>query len=244
MRHLSTLLIPAMLLLCSVHSLAKVRGEVVDSLGAAIPNATVRVLDQKSRKTVESALSTYDGSFEVKAPSAGRYLIAVSATGFTEKMIDIGAMKPSTDVFRRIRLNALDCDAPSVNCDTFDGRYEDPNPVIAHGQLIVNSSDAVDLENGKPVPLASGTADFSLTESKGGLYLTPLNKAEFSRGCGKDFSDSGTQTKKLPLRIDGFSGSSQICIKTNRARYARVFVTRDVKPGDKHITLYLVTRAR
>jgi hypothetical protein len=190
-------------------------------------------------------LSTYDGSFEVNAPAAGRFLIAVSASGFTERLIDISLVKPSIDVFRRVRLNALDCDAPSVNCDTFsDGRYEDPNPVIAHGQLIVNSSDAVDLEMGKPVPLASGTADFSLTEAKGGLYLTPLNKAEFSRACGKNFGDSGTQTKKLPLRIDGFSGSSEICIKTNRARYARVFVTRDVKPGDKHITLYLVTRAR
>jgi hypothetical protein len=154
-------------------------------------------------------------------------------------------MQTTSDVFRRIRLNPLDCDAPSVNCDTFStGQYADPNPMVAHGQLIVNRSDAVDLGTGKTVPLDSHAADFSLTELKGGLYLTPLNKAEFSRACGKYFGDSGTQNKKSPLRIDGFGGSNEICVKTNRARYARLFVTREVLSDDKHITIYLVTRER
>ncbi len=246
MRLLNTVAAIMALLLCAAtHSLGSVRGEVVDTMGAKIVHATIRVLDEKSRKTVGTARSDQDGRFNVLALAAGRYLIAASSSGFSEKLIDIGIVQPDTDVFRKIRLSILDCDAPHMNCDTFSsGPIEDPHPIVSRGHLTVSSSDAVDLENVRAVPTAEGTADFCLSEKEGGLYLSPVNKAGNSKICGKDFGQDGAQGKKSALRIDGLGPGSEICIKTNHGRFSKIFLTREVQPGDKKIEFDIVTRAR
>jgi hypothetical protein len=203
------------------------------------------VLDEKSRKTVETARSDQNGRFNVQALAAGHYLVAASSSGFSEKLIDIGIVQPDTDVFRKIRLSMLDCDAPYMNCDTFSaGPIEDPHPIVSRGHLTVSSSDAVDLEKVRAVPSTEGTADVCLSEKEGGLYLTPVNKAGNSKVCGKDFGQGGAQDKKSSLRIDGLGPGSEICIRTNRDRFSKIFLPREVQPSDKNIDVYIVTRAR
>lgn len=235
----------ALLLCAATPSLGMVRGEVADTMGAKIANATIRVLDQKSRKAVGTARSDQDGRFNVQVSAAGHYLIAASSSGFSEKLIDIGIVQPGTDVFRKIRLGILDCDAPHMNCDTFsEGPIEDPHPIISRGYLTVSSSDAVDLENIRTVPLVGGRADLRLSETEGGLYLTLLNKAKTSKACGNEFGQGGAQDKKSPLRIDGLGPGSEICIRTHHGRLSKMFLTREVQSSDKTIDIYIVTRGR
>jgi hypothetical protein len=246
MRLLNTVVASVVILLCAAtHAQGELRGEVVDIMGAKIANATIRVLDEKSRKTVETARSDQDGGFHVQDLAGGRYLIVASAPGFSEKLIDIGIVHPDVDVFRKIRLTMLDCDAPHMNCDTFStGPIEDPHPIVSRGRLTVGSLDAVDLEKVRAVPPEAGTSDLCLSKKEGGLYLTPLHKAENSKVCGKDFGQGGVQDKKSSLRIDGLGSGSAICIRTNHGRISKIFLTREVQLGDKDIDIYIVTRAR
>jgi hypothetical protein len=244
-RSLSAMLFPTAFLFCSaLQSASEIRGKVIDPAGAIISKATIRVLDEKSRKTVLVRQTDGSGLYELQGLAPGRYMIAVSSSGFSEELVDVGVVQGESDVNKTIRLRPLDCDAPHVNCDSFgETPISEPHPVVAHGYLAVSDTETVDLDTEASVPLVSGSADFRLTEKEGGLYLTPLNRARISNVCGAGFGQVAVGNEKSPLRIDGLGPSSAICIRTNHKRYSKIFVTREVQPGDKQISIYIVTRA-
>jgi hypothetical protein len=246
MRCVNAILLAATLTLCSpAQAVSAVRGEVVDEVGAKIGRATIRVLDRNTRKTVIAVRSDQAGHFEIQDLAPGSYLLAIDSSGFSARLIDIGTLPSNTNPFRSIRLYALDCDAPKVNCDTFSERpIEDPHPVVAHGQLDVSGSEAVDLDKGISAASASETADIGLSEEDGAVYLVVLNKARLSKSCGNGFSQESAQMKNSSLRIDGLGPGGAFCIRTNRGRDSKVYLSNEVKPGDKEISIDFVTRAR
>lgn len=244
MRLLAAILVNSTLLCCGAHA-ATIRGQVFDSSGAVIARATIRVLDESSRNTIRSVHPDQEGRFEVQELGAGDYLIAVSAPGFTEKLIPIGTLRPGYDSFQKVQLEVLDCDAPHVNCDIIaTGPYTDPHPVVFHGSLTVHHNDAVDLEKGAVVSTVSGTADFNLTIQNGGIYLAPLSKAKIVASCKIDARRSKKSTDMDSVRIDGLGPGSEVCIRTNHGDFSKIFVEQLIEPGSEQIAVQVVTRDR
>jgi hypothetical protein len=225
--------------------LAQIRGEVVDLTGAIIPKTTIRVLHTKSRKTLETAQTDATGSFDLRDLSPGQFTIVFSRGGFVPEMIDVHSAQAGSEIFRKIRLRAEDCDAPKVNCDSFSQvPISDPHPIVAEGDLTVGSSEAVDLDMRALVPLTASAANFRLNEDGGGLYLASLNRAKLLNVCVVLPGDSRKQREIPSIRVDGLSKNSEICMKTIRGRFSKLFFTRDVQPGDNQITVHVVTREK
>lgn len=220
-----------------------IRGRVSDETGAVIVRAIVRVLDATSRQTVETVRSDANGQFEGTGLDTGTYIIAVSATGFTEKLVELGMVKAGSNVSRTVRLQPLDCDAPGVNCDIFStGPVAEPPPVIARKSLVVSPGDALDLEKGTVAPMQPGSADCLLSAEGSGLYLSPRNKAALYKECG-NFGQCGAN-KTASLRIDGLGPGSKICLRTNHGDCSKLFVTEVIRPGMNRVAISVVTRSK
>ena len=221
-----------------------IHGRVLDSEGAVIAKATIRVLDAKSRATLQTVVSDTDGRFTVDGLGAGTYVLAISYSGFNEKLVEITPPQSGGGQSLTIRLDVLDCDAPGVNCDIFStGPYTDPHPVVVQRDLTVSAAQAIDLEKGSTVAVDSSTADARLTVQDHGLYLLPLNKAAFSlsgndEGCGK------TVKNPQPVRIDGMLPGSEFIIKTRHGRCSKLFLTQEIPAGADQASIHLVTRAK
>ena len=244
MRVLSLFLVQTALLLCSaLQSQGQIRGQVVDSEGASISRTTIRVMDAKSRKTIRTGRTDAVGRFELHDLSPGRYSIAFSSSGFSPELIEVDTSLPGADLSRTVHLRMLDCDAPKVNCDVFT-QYpiEDPHPIVFQGDLNVDLSASVDLDKGGSVPLASRTANFSIAEKEGGLYLTPLNGATLLSVCKPEFGRGREKAAISEVRIDGLDPDSEICMKTIHFRFSKIFITREVRSEDKGIEIDVVTR--
>jgi len=221
---------------------AGIHGQLSDPSGAVIARATIRILDETSRRTVATTYTDAEGIFAIPGLAPGSYLIAAVAPGFEEKLASVALDAPGSAVARSIRLDVLDCDAPHVNCDIFTtGPYTDPHPVILQRNLTLRAPAAVDLESGNLVAPDSATADLRLTMQDGGLYLVPGARASISNrasdgGCGKP------RVKIPSLRIDGLGPGSEIRLTMNRGRCAKIYLTQEVEPGANQAALHIVTR--
>jgi hypothetical protein len=241
----SVILIQTAFLLCAtLQSLSQIQGLVTDSEGAKISRTTIRVLDGKSRKTVRTTQTDGAGRFDLRDLSPGRYAIAFSSSGFSPELIEVDTTQSGADAFRTIRLNGRDCDAPNENCDAIplEEQAPDPHPIITQGAITVGTSEGVNLDKRTSVSPTSRTADFRLAEQEGGLYLTPLNKATRLNVCGTEFNHKRAKEETSPLRLDGLGEDTEICMKTTRGRFSKIYLTRDVQPGDQQIMIYVVTR--
>jgi hypothetical protein len=238
---LLVVLINAVLLSAGAPAMPVIRGRVADPEGAVVARATIRVLDAKSRQTVQISQSNADGEFSIDGLTPGNYLLAVSAPGFAEALLAIALPSNGQNLPPTIRLDILDCDAPDVNCDIFtSGPYTDPHPVIATRDLTVSAGDAVDLDKGALVPAESRTAGFRIDQHDSGLYLAPLNRAAFSRrgsqgGCGN------ARTTE-PVRIDGLGSATEFVMRTPHGHCARIFVAEQIPAGAGRAGFHIVTR--
>jgi hypothetical protein len=220
---------------------AEIRGQILDPEGAVVAHATIRVLDEASRKTVQSTQSSADGTFTVRRFAHGNYLLAISAPGFAEKLIRAEQVHEIPSTFHTIHLDILDCDAPHVNCDIFtSGPYTDPHPVILNRDMTVAAGNAVNLEKGSLVLRNSPVADLRLEADSGGLYLAPLNGAAFTTPGSE--GSCGKSRDKQPLRIDGMGPESEIVMRTARGQCSRIFITREIPAGADRATFQIVTR--
>jgi hypothetical protein len=219
-----------------------IRGQVVDRAGAAIVGASVRVLDEASRNTIDTEVSDKDGKFSISGLAEGVYLLAVSAPGFQEKMVRVDQSQDGVRVLPAIGLDALDCDAPGAHCDRPTGDNADPHPVILTRDMTLNPNVAVDLQSGAPVPRDSGKADIRLDSAAGTLFLVPLNGAAFTTsGAG---GSCGKTRNKDPLRIDGRGPASEVVVLTGHKQCARLFITSEIAPGGDQASFHVVTRSR
>lgn len=72
----------------SAQSLARVSGSITDAAGKAIPAVSVSLLNGKDSSLVKVAVTEADGSFEVTAPTNGKYLLKYTAVGFEQQFSD------------------------------------------------------------------------------------------------------------------------------------------------------------
>jgi len=203
----------------------QISGYVADSEGAAIPRSTIRLLNEATRVTLRRGQSDQDGRFHLEEIPPGRYLIAVWAPGFKEKLIPyVGA----EDV--RILLDLAGCDAPGTSCFQIsqESLPPDPHPIRARGNLTIHLSEAVDLDKGSR---NRSKADISLERVESRLYLKPINGAHLCEGA-----DS--------MRVDGFGIGHDICVRTNAGGIAHLFLTAEVQPGSGSLTFHYVTRKK
>jgi hypothetical protein len=244
MRARNVVLVQTALLLCTtLQSLSQIKGVITDGAGATLSKTTIRVLDGKTRRAVETAHGDAYGHFELNDLSPGRYAIAFSSGGFSPELIEVDTTQAGAGTLQTIRLHARACDAPNENCDTFsDKPIPDTHPIVAHGTMTIGRSGAVDLNKRALVAPTSQSADFRLTEDDGGLYLTLLNGATRLSGCRTEFNHSRTNKESSALRIDGMGEDSEICIRTSHGRFSEIYLTREVQPDDKQIMIYVVTR--
>ncbi len=203
----------------------QIKGYVVDVTDGAIPRATVRLLDEDSRVTVQRCQTDRSGRFQMEAISSGRYLIAASVPGFREKVIPYWPAKEF-----RIVLDLGGCDTPGTICDTFSQEplSPDPRPIRSRGNLTIHLSEAVDLDKGSQ---NRSKADISLERVESRLYLKPINGAHLCEGA-----DS--------MRVDGFGIGHDICVRTNAGGIAHLFLTAEVQPGSGSLTFHYVTRKK
>jgi hypothetical protein len=233
------------LLCCALKCPAQIRGEVVDLTGARIPRTTIRVLDQTSRRTVETAQTDARGLFDLRDLSPGQYTIVFSSVEFVPAMVEVDTAKAGIEIFRVVRLRVIDCDHPQMNCDSFSQTpISDPHPIVAEGALSVSTADEVDLDARALVAAASRSASFRIAENRGGLYLSPLNGAKLFNVCVVLPGEGLKRREITSLRVDGLGQNSEICMKTIHHRYSKIFLTREVQPGDLQIMVYVVTRDR
>ena len=219
-------------------------GQILDSMGAVITKATIRVLHAQSRRTIQIVRSDSNGRFRANGLAAGEYLIAASATGFREKLLSIETLKAGGDTVLTIRLDILDCDAPGVNCDIFStGPVTDPHPVVARGPLTVRRGDAIDLEHGIAAPRPAD-ADVRLAAQAEGPFLVPLNKALIYQECGTEGACGKGHATLESARIDGLGPGSEFCIKTRRPIRARVDLLRQKDFRALAAAISIVTRAK
>jgi hypothetical protein len=243
MRTVNAILFLTMFLVCSTtRSTSQIRGEVVDTSGAKISRTTIRVLDEKSRDLVLTARTGADGRFDLHDLPPGRYLIAVSSVGFSPALIEADTEKTGADAFRTIKLNILDCDAPDVNCDTFSTEpIPAPHPVVFRKQVTLGHAEGIDLDKGISLPSASPEANLSFTDKEGGIFLTPLHGAALLSSCRPEYGRRRSKTQVAEVRVDGLDPNSQICMRSIRGRFSKIFLTGVVRSDDQQITAYIVT---
>jgi len=220
-----------------------IRGRIVDPAGAAIAGASVRVLDEASRNTIDTAVSDADGNFSTGSLDAGDYLLAVSAAGFQESLIPVEPARNGVSVFPALQLSVLDCDAPHLNCDMFSsGVHPDPYPVMVTRDMTIHANEALDLQRGKLVPRESKEADIRLDSAAGGLFAVPLNGAAFTTSGAR--GSCGKTRDADPLRIDGLGPASEIVVVTAHKQCSRLFITSEIPAGADQATFHFVTRSR
>ena len=219
------------------------RGEVIDSEGAVVGGATIRLLAEDTRLTLRRCQAGQDGNFECAAIPKGRYMIATSAPGFRERLLPLGSVSPEVERVQ-IRLDLLGCDAPGVNCDIFtSGPYSEPHPVRAKGYLHLRPSHAVDLDRGDLK--RNSAADIRLEIRDGTrLYLTPLNGARMAQIGAADSNCDRGRYERQPVWIDGLGTGSDICVVTNGRGRSHLFIIGDVSTTAHEVELYYVTRRR
>lgn len=244
MRIFPTALFPTIVTICcAIQSHSQFRGEVVDAAGAPISKTTIRVLDGQSRKEIESMRTDGAARFDLHALAPGRYLISFSSSGFAPELVEVDTTKPGADVFRTVRMRTLDCDAPNMNCDCFSQcPVSEPHPVIAQTSLEVGLEDAVNLDKAALVPLTSPDAGLSILEKDGGLFLSSLNGAVLLNQCKAPYGRGRQKAEAPPLRVDGLDEDTEVCMKTRRGRFSKIYLTKEVKSGDQQVPVYLVTR--
>lgn len=99
--------------------IGSIRGHVVDSVGATIKGATIFVHKQASNESALEVAGQTDikGNFTLELPEGG-YDVLVTAPGFAAEVQTV-PVRPGKTKAVTWALNALGCDFPTMNCDTF-----------------------------------------------------------------------------------------------------------------------------
>src|SRR5262245_20561867 len=72
-----------------MQSAGVITGVVLDSSGAAVPDAAVRL--EISGRAIDQFRTGSDGRFAFTAPPAGPFSVVVTASGFVEVTVEVGA---------------------------------------------------------------------------------------------------------------------------------------------------------
>ena len=247
------------LLICATPGLAEesggVRGQVVDTELAALPNAAIRVMPRTTGSTKYRSQGRSDGSFYLDGIEPGTYVVAVSVHGFREKLIDNVLVNTGSEVdLGSVRLVFAGCDAPGVNCDSFSAEPA-TEPTFSHGEIKVPLECTADIDHGGVLctvvldgpastsPMSDHTSDFWLhLRSDKHVYLEPRNGARLAEPNSTEADCRGAVFLDRRIRIDGLGPGSDLCLRSNEGRISHIFFTGEVQPDSKQIAIYYVTR--
>ena len=189
------------LLLCLLYALplfaqtADVSGTVIDQLGAVVPGAKVRLVNQET--LVERSLTTNaEGIFRAPFITPGLYQVFAEAQGF------------STEAIRDIKIDV----GAHVNIPIHlrVGRQDETVKVDGSG-LLLNTVDAsvstvIDQEFVENIPLNGRSFQDLISLTPGVVTQSP--QASSYLGANGDFSVNGQRTESNYYTVDGVSGNT------------------------------------
>jgi hypothetical protein len=169
---------------------ASVTGRVLDPSNAAIPNATVTVLDVDTQ-IIHKAISSDDGLFTVSGLLPGNYRIEVAKPGFKT------VIKP--DVVLHVQ------DVVAINFKMILGSVAE-SVTVEGGAPLVNMQDAsvstvVDRNFAENLPM-NGRSFQTLIQLTPGVVLTPTNSNDLGQ-----FSVNGQRAVSNYWMVDGVSAN-------------------------------------
>ena len=227
----------------------QVRGVVVDVTGAAIGGATVRLLKSVSEEAAH-ATATKSGRFQLETVAPGSYVLVAWQQGFRSRRLTVVVSRAGEALdLGYIRLNAADCDAPGVICDTF-GESPPPDTVVSRGNLQMQSDCMAAFAasrvfcHGDPSGGREADADIRLSHDENGVYLTAMNGALFSEPDLPRGDCREAHPKEKQLRIDGLGRGDDICLYTHDRHWSHMFFTDAINRGSRQIAFWQITRKR
>ena len=172
-----------------------VQGRVLDASGAAVPGATVEVLNLATG-VVTTTTSNEQGSYRVPFLNPGNYRVTVSLTGFGKFISD------------KIELHVADLLA--VDATLKVGAITDEVTVTANAATVDRTTaelgQIVDARRIAELPIREGSPVELVILAPGVTVVTDLRsrKAAFNNGLSQ-FSTDGVGEKKNDFTIDGVS---------------------------------------
>ena len=214
-------------------------GAVTNTQDVPIANATVRVLDSASRKTVATAQTDATGRFSLEDLPKGNYDIAVAARGFASQMASYNLIDPNTPRMRAFHLGPRDCEAPGMQCESHGAPAHDVHPVVARRDVTMEAGSALDLRTGRAVPPGAPQAGVQLVAEGGAVKLVALHGGKFGRpSAGR--CQSGLNDLSW-FRLDGVDAAMEVCI-VGPDLWSSLLFTSDVPVGARQVEIHLVTR--
>jgi len=230
----------------------QVFGTVTDAVGAAIPNAEVRLIFAEPPFDLRRAVTDASGLFRFQEVRPGIYMIRAGEQGFREEIR--GNVTVSADRTNRVdlRLDFVGCDTPLVHCDTMeDFGFDDhpphppPLPYFRRGEVILNRNCGIDLDKGETACPANAVAPsldlWVVQRADSRLELRAGNRAALSVGLpiGEHCSNQNFQTRSY--LITGLGLGTELCVLTKRHHRALIYVEEEVGNGSSSAKLYYAT---
>lgn len=227
----------------------QVRGAVVDTTGAAIGGATVRLLNSVSGE-VAHVMANDSGQFQLEIAAPGGYIVTAWHRGFRRRRVKV-VSRPEGEALDlgNIRLDFAGCDAPGVICDSF-GAAPPPDPVVSRGDLQIRTDCMVAFATSRAFCAGDlkgwneGDADIRLIRDERGVYLAAMNGAALSEPDLPRLDCGDAYPKEKQIRIDGLGPGDDICLHTHDRHWSHVFFTDDVDRGSRNIGIWQITRKR
>lgn len=156
-----------------------VKGIVIDSVTNAPQGfVTVALQDAKTKNPVRGNLTKDNGSFELKAPAAGSYQLAVVFVGYKNKLIDVKGTGPVIDL-GKIKMQATSKQLNEVAVTAVKPLMEQQVDRIAYNVSADPEAKAIDaLDMMRKVPLLTVDANDNIQLKGSGNYKILVNGKE------------------------------------------------------------------
>jgi hypothetical protein len=217
--------------------LAEVRGQAVDPTNAAVSRASVRLT---VAGTALTSVTDVLGAFVIRDVQPGNYSLRILAPGFRAHVLYVKVNAGEVKELGAIHLELEgSCDAPGMMCD-----YVGEAPRIeSQGFVTLKQDSAVDLDIQKVFQSDAGDsarrnrgADVILSRRSDVWEMTPINGASLSQ---TDCISAKFET--TPLDLNELERGDEICVKTDRHKYAHVFIVDGIGAGGSTLRLWYVT---
>ena len=171
-----------------------VSGSVTDATGAAIPGATVVIVDL-ARGTSFTATAQSDGNFSFQALPVGSYKVTITSGNFSPDVIPDVAVTAGND--RSLGKQTLSIGTQSTSVEVQAGNNAELNTTQSQVSGTFSS------ENLESLPLGNGFDEVALL-IPGVVQTHDLN---FSNTNGPNFSSNGSRGRSNNFELDGQSNN-------------------------------------
>ena len=229
MRRLALL---AVLAVTAVAQPAELRGTIADASGYSLW-AEIHLVRRDPYLNLRGKASR-DGAFRIEGIEPGTYLFRAWQQGFRANPAREITLRAGESLdLGEVVLEAADCDAPGVNCDSIGPPEASP---FAAGKATLRLGESCDLDSA-PSSRQRGKGDVELRREGTTLVAVPLKGAALTDapGCRGLYSVT-------PVRLDGLGPGYAICVRTSDRHHARVYLMGEIAPDAAEVPIYFVTR--